>query len=74
MNITKINNGYVWNERDYLFQDFTDENDNVVAYEVISESQVHIGTNDGIMLLDLSVTIDWQSFTDINTFVNFLYS
>lgn len=74
MNITKINNGYIWNERDYFFQNFTDENNNSVAYEIISESQVHVGTNDGIMLLDLSITINEQSFTDINDFVNFLYS
>lgn len=74
MNITKIINGFIKDERNYFFQDFINDEEQLVPYQILSDSQVHIGTNDGIMLLDLSVTIDEQSFTDINDFVNFLYS
>ena len=45
-----------------------------MAYDILSESQVHIGTNDGVMFLDLSVSINNTLFNDINEFVNFLYS
>lgn len=74
MNITKIINGFIKDERNYFFQDFINDEEQLVPYQILSDSQVHIGTNDGIMLLDLSVTIDEQSFTNINDFVNFLYS
>lgn len=69
LNLTKIEGGFVMNNSNYLFQNF-----NELPYEIISPSQVHIGTNEGIILLDLSVIINEQSFTDINDFVNFLYS
>ncbi len=74
MNITKITNGFIKDERDYLFQDFINDEEQLVPYQILSDSQVHVGTNDGIMFLDLSVTINEQSFTDINDFVNYLYN
>jgi hypothetical protein len=69
MNINKIQNGFIKDEKEYLFEEFDGQ-----LYEIVSDSQVHIGTNDGVMLLDLSVTIDEQSFSDLNDFVNQLYS
>jgi len=69
LNITKTEGGFVMNNSNYLFQNF-----NELSYEIISPSQVHIGTNEGVILLDLSVTINEQSFTDINDFVNYLYN
>jgi hypothetical protein len=57
------------NSSDYLFQNFNEK-----AYEIITPTQVHIGTNEGVILLDLSVTINEQAFTDINEFVNYLYN
>lgn len=67
--ITKISGGFVMNESDYFFQDYDNK-----AYEIISDSQVHIGTNEGVILLDLSVSIDDNMFSDINEFVTYLYS
>jgi hypothetical protein len=67
--IQKIENGFVLNNVNYSFLNYDG-----MAYEILSESQVHIGTNDGVMFLDLSVSINNTLFNDINEFVNFLYS
>jgi hypothetical protein len=69
LNITKTEGGFVMNDSNYLFENFND-----MPYEIISSTQVHIGTNEGVILLDLSVTINEQAFTDINEFVNYLYN
>jgi hypothetical protein len=63
MNITTIQNGFNFNDLIYLFDG---------AIEVISESQCHVPTNDGIILLDLSCTINQVEFTDINLFITAL--
>jgi hypothetical protein len=61
--ITTTQNGFIFNSIEYTF-----EGEN----EVISESQVLIGTNDGLILLDLSCTINDSTYTDINLFVEAL--
>lgn len=61
--ITTTQNGFIFNSIEYNF-----EGEN----EVISESQVLIGTNDGLILLDLSCTINDSTYTDINLFVEAL--
>lgn len=71
LNITTIENGFEFNDSIYLFKDFS-LNEELVAYEIIGESQVHIGTDKGIILLDLTCTINNVQFTDINLFVNAL--
>ena len=60
MNISTIENGFSFNELMYLFDG---------EIEVISESQCHVPTNEGIILLDLTCTIDGNEYTDINLFV-----
>ena len=61
--ITTTQNGFIFNSIEYTFKG---EN------EVISESQVLIGTNDGLILLDLLCTINDSTYTDINLFVEAL--
>ena len=66
-NITKISGG------------FTISNSNTIflyegKYEISSDYHMHVWTNQGIIYLDLSCTIENQSFTDINAFANFLTS
>ena len=63
MNITTIQNGFSLNNTDYLFQG---------EIEVISESQCHVPTDNGIILLDLTCTINGVKYTDINLFVEAL--
>lgn len=72
MNILKLQGGFNFNEIDYTFQDFENEQ-GLIANQIVSESQVLIGTNNGIILLDLSCTIDDETYTDINLFVKNLY-
>jgi hypothetical protein len=63
MNITTITNGFEFNDSSYLFEG---------EIEVISESQCHVPTNQGTILLDLSCTINEVEFTDINLFIEAL--
>jgi hypothetical protein len=63
MNITTIENGFLFNELIYLFNG---------DIESISESQCHVPTNEGVILLDLSCTINEVEFTDIELFVKAL--
>lgn len=63
MNITTIRNGFIFNSIEYTFKG---EN------EIISDSQVLVGTTNGFILLDLSCTINEVEFTDINLFVSAL--
>lgn len=60
MNIITIPNGFTFNELIYLFDG---------EIEIISESQCHVPTNEGIILLDLTCTIDGNEYTDINLFI-----
>lgn len=73
MNITTIKNGFNFNEIDYLFQDFQTE-EGLVSSEIVSDSQLLIGTNDGLIFLDLSCSINNKAFTDINLFLKALES
>jgi hypothetical protein len=60
LNLTTIPNGFIMNSLDYLF-----DND----IEIISDTQCHAPTNKGIILLDLSCTINDVEYNDINLFV-----
>lgn len=73
MNITKIDNGFTINNTDYLFQEVETET-GLVAYEILSESQVLVGTNEGFIFLDLSCTIDNVLYTNMTQFIEVLYS
>lgn len=68
MLLITIQGGYSTNGIDYLFQDFESENI-LVPYIIMSPSQVLMGTDKGIILLDLSCTINDVAYTDINLFV-----
>jgi hypothetical protein len=62
-NIITIENGFEFNNLIYLFEG---------DIEVISDSQCHVPTNDGTILLDLSCTINDIEFVDINEFIKAL--
>ena len=64
LNIKTIQNGFQLNNLIYLFDG---------KAEVISESQCHIPTNNGIILLDLSCTINNKLYDNIDNFVTELY-
>lgn len=72
MNITKTTNGFILNNNVYEFQNFDIIDQPNIPYEIICDTQLHIGTNNGIILLDTSMMIDDQLFTDIQSFVDYL--
>ena len=63
INIVTIQNGFILSETQYIFEG---------EIEIISESQCHAPTNFGIILLDLSCSINGIEFTDIELFVKAL--
>jgi len=69
INITKIENGFkffdpgIEKEKIFYYQG---------QYEILSPTSVHIWTDEGIIFLDLSCTIEGQSFSDPQDFINFL--
>lgn len=67
-NITKIEGGFELGGRVYQFLEIDG-----IQYNVISESQVHVLTDYGIILLDLNCTINQNTYEDINAFINELY-
>lgn len=67
-NITKIEGGFELEERLYEFVEIDG-----LSYQIISSEQAHIRTNNGIILLDLSCTINDVVFDNINDFINTLY-
>ena len=60
LNIITIENGFEFNNLIYLFEG---------KDEILNDYQCHIGTDQGIILLDLSCTINGVEYTDINLFV-----
>lgn len=67
-NIEKIEGGFELEWRVYEFVEIDGLN-----YQIISEEQAHIRTNNGIILLDLSCTINEVIYDNINAFINELY-
>ena len=75
-NLIKINNGFVMNNKSYIFQQFdsihTEEPD-LISYEIVSSSQSFVGTDRGIILLDLTFTIDDVAYINIDEFITQLF-
>ena len=67
-NINKIEGGFELERRSYQFLDINGQ-----YYRIISNEQAHIYTDCGIILLDLTCTINEVTFDDINSFINELY-
>jgi hypothetical protein len=65
LNILKIENGFEMNSESYIF-----DGDAVK----INATQAHIPTNKGIIFLDTSVTINEQSFENIQDLIDYLIS
>lgn len=67
MNITKIVKGFKIDDRDFDYLFLEQEP------EIVSVKQCHIPTNLGMILLDLSVTIEGKQFTSIQKWITELY-
>lgn len=62
-NITKISGGFLFNEITYNFNEVDG-----AKYKVLTSTQLWVYTDHGIILFDLTCTIDGVSYTDINLF------
>jgi hypothetical protein len=63
-NLTTISNGFIMNELEYLFEG---------EAEIINETQAHVPTDRGVIFMDTTMTIDNESFNNINDFLTKLY-
>ena len=68
MNITKTSGGFIIDEQEINYLFINKEN------EILSEEQCHIETNIGTIFFDTSVTIDGESFENIQDWIDKLYS
>jgi hypothetical protein len=64
LNLTTIENGFIMNESEYLFEG---------EAEILDETQAHVPTDRGIIFCDTTMTIDNESFNNINDFLTKLY-
>lgn len=64
INLTTIQNGFVMNEFEFHFQGDA---------EVLDTTQAHVPTDRGVILCDTTMTIDDESFNNINDFLTTLY-
>ena len=64
INLTTIPNGFAMRELEYHFEGDA---------EIINETQAHVPTDRGIILCDTTMTIDNESFNNINDFLTTLY-
>lgn len=64
INITTIKGGFKLNETDYLLEG---------EAEIISETQAHVITDKGIILIDVMVNVDGQQLTTIQDLLSYLY-
>lgn len=65
INLTTIKGGFVMRELEYLFEG---------EAEILSETQAHVPTDKGVILCDTSMSINEQTYENINDFLNALYA
>lgn len=63
-NLTTIPNGFIMNEVEYLFDG---------EAEILNETQAHIPTDKGVILCDITMTINENTYDNINDFITALY-
>jgi hypothetical protein len=64
-NLTTIKGGFVMNELEYIFEG---------EAEILDDTQAHVPTNKGIILRDTSMSINENTYENINDFLNALYA
>lgn len=64
INITTIKGGFKLNETDYLLEG---------EAEIISDTQAHLITDKGTILIDVTVNVDGQQLTTIQDLLSYLY-
>jgi hypothetical protein len=65
INLTTIKGGFVMNELEYLFEG---------EAEILTETQAHVPTDKGLILCDTSMSINEETYDNINDFLTALYA
>lgn len=64
INLTTIKSGFEMNELEYLFDG---------KAEILDETQAHVPTDKGVILCDTTMSINENTYTNINDFITALY-
>jgi hypothetical protein len=65
INLTTIKDGFVMNELEYIFEG---------EAEILSETQAHVPTDKGIIFCDTSMSVNENTYDNINDFLTALYA
>ena len=65
INLTTIKGGFVMNELEYIFEG---------EFEILDDTQAHVPTDKGIIFCDTSMSVNENTYTNINDFLNALYA
>jgi hypothetical protein len=65
INLTTIKGGFVMRELEYFFEG---------EFEILDETQAHVPTDKGVILCDTSMSINEETYENINDFLNALYA
>lgn len=65
INLTTISNGFVMRELEYIFQG---------EAEILDETQAHVPTDKGVILCDTTMSINEETYENINDFITALYA
>lgn len=64
LNLITINGGFIMRESEYHFEG---------EAEILDQTQAHVTTDRGIILVDTTMTINNESFNNITDFLSKLY-
>ena len=64
INLTTIKGGFVMRELEYLFEG---------EAEILNETQAHVPTDKGVILCDTTMSINEETYENINDFITALY-
>jgi hypothetical protein len=64
INLTTIKGGFVMRELEYIFEG---------EAEILDETQAHVPTDKGVILCDTTMSINEETYENINDFITALY-
>jgi len=64
LNLITIQNGFIMRESEFHFEG---------EAEILDQTQAHVPTDRGVIFCDTTMTIDNESFNNINDFLTKLY-
>lgn len=64
INLTTISNGFIMNELEYHFEG---------EAEILDETQAHVPTDKGVILCDTTMSINEETYENIDDFITALY-